>query len=255
MLYASDFREKAREALNGKWGLAVGTGFVATLMGAYTALDNSTGGGSSGRSDESNEALAQTIARNFSMETIMLISAILLAVGVAMIVVGTVWLIISGPTSVGYAKFNLNLVDNNLPQFRDLFWGFNYFGKTVAMQLLRILYIFLWTLCFIIPGLIAQFKYALAPYLMAENPEMSPNEAISESKRLMDGEKWRLFCLEFSFIGWYFLCLLTLGIGFLWLRPYKEAAYAAFYREIKDRRYSNPYIEEETTSSWTTYTI
>ena len=61
---------------------------------------------------------------------------------------------------------------------------------------------------------------------------MTAREAIAASKEMMRGNRWRLFCLGFSFIGWSLLCALTLGIGTLWLRPYEEAAHAAFYREV-----------------------
>ena len=69
-------------------------------------------------------------------------------------------------------------------------------------------------------------------YILAENPEMSASEAINLSKQMMDGNKWRLFCLRLSFIGWDILCGLTLGIGYLWLNPYKQTAEAVFYREV-----------------------
>lgn len=72
----------------------------------------------------------------------------------------------------------------------------------------------------------------MTSYILAENPEMSAGEAIDRSEELMKGNKWRLFCLQFSFIGWSILCAFTLGIGTLWLTPYMEAASAAFYRDI-----------------------
>ena len=100
------------------------------------------------------------------------------------------------------------------------------------MRFLINLYIFLWTLLFIIPGIIASYSYSMTHYIMAENPEYGVNEAIAASKEMMRGNRWRLFCLRFSFIGWSILCIFTLGIGYLWLNPYMEAANAAFYKEI-----------------------
>ena len=94
------------------------------------------------------------------------------------------------------------------------------------------LYILLWTFVFIIPGIMASYSYAMTSYILAEQPELSAGEAITLSKQLMNGNRWRLFCLHLSFIGWELLCALTLGIGHLWLTPYKQAATAAFYREI-----------------------
>jgi uncharacterized membrane protein len=82
---------------------------------------------------------------------------------------------------------------------------------------------------------IAYYRYAMSDYILAENPEMSPSDALAESKRMMHGNKWRLFCLELSFIGWGILCLFTCGIGFLWLSPYMFQAEAAMYHEISGR--------------------
>lgn len=72
----------------------------------------------------------------------------------------------------------------------------------------------------------------MTDYILAEHPELTASEAIAQSKAMMEGNRWRLFCLQFSFIGWDILCALTLGIGNLALRPYRHAAEAAFYREI-----------------------
>ena len=106
----------------------------------------------------------------------------------------------------------------------------------VLANLLRSLYIFLWSLLCFIPGIIASYTYAMVPYILAENPELTPKEACERSKQLMDGNRLRLFCLTFSFIGWSFLCALTCGIGYIVLTPYIEAAVADFYREISDTR-------------------
>lgn len=102
---------------------------------------------------------------------------------------------------------------------------------------MRGLYTFLWSLLFIIPGIIAAYSYAMTGYILAEDPELTAGEAISRSKEMMSGNRFRLFCLQFSFIGWEILSALTLGIGNLWLRPYKQAAVAAFYREISGTEY------------------
>ena len=88
------------------------------------------------------------------------------------------------------------------------------------------------TLLLIIPGIMASYSYAMTGYILAEHPELTAGEAIAQSKAMMAGNRWRLFCLQFSFIGWDILCALTLGIGNLALRPYRHAAEAAFYREL-----------------------
>ena len=91
---------------------------------------------------------------------------------------------------------------------------------------------------FIIPGIVATYSYAMTEFILAEHPELTASEAIAQSKEMMTGNRWRLFCLHISFIGWDILCAFTLGIGNLWLRPYKQAANAAFYREISGTGYA-----------------
>ena len=93
--------------------------------------------------------------------------------------------------------------------------------------------VFSWVFAFL--PVIATYRYAMSDYILAENPDIPVSEAIAESARMMEGNKWRLFCLELSFIGWVFLCLLSGGIGFLWLNPYMYQAEAAMYHEISGR--------------------
>ena len=94
-------------------------------------------------------------------------------------------------------------------------------------------FIFLWSLLLIIPGIIKSYSYAMTPYILVDKPELSANEAIEESMRLMSGHKFDLFYLQLSFIGWFILALLTAGIGFLWLTPYYNSTVASFYLSLK----------------------
>ena len=154
---------------------------------------------------------------------------------------------IGGAITLGYVKFNLNLVDNKPASLADLFSEFKRFGAGFIMQLLRSAYIFLWSLLFFFPGIYAAYGYAMTPYILLENPEMSANDAITKSKELMHGNRWRLFCLEISFAGWTLLALfLTFGIGLIVLKPYMEASFAAFYREITAEKYRREEQKEET---------
>lgn len=104
--------------------------------------------------------------------------------------------------------------------------------KALGLKLFMFLFIFLWTLLLIVPGIVAAYRYAMAPYLMAQNPGMGIREAVNLSKQMMQGNKGRLFSLHLSFIGWALLAGLTLGLGLLWLNPYVKASEAAFYLNV-----------------------
>ena len=116
---------------------------------------------------------------------------------------------------------------------RDALSGyFSDWKTTASTRFLKTLYTLLWSMLFLVPGIIASYSYAMTAYILAENPDLSANEAISRSKEMMTGNRWRLFCLQISFSGWDILAALTMGIGNLWMTPYKQAATAAFYREV-----------------------
>lgn len=145
-------------------------------------------------------------------------------------------MLVNGVTSLGLAHYFINLTAGRKAKIADLFFSFRHLGKAVWMSMVLACYIFLWSLLFIIPGIIAMYRYSMVPYLIAEFPDLSVSEAMEESCRLMKGNKFRLFALQFSFIGWVFLAIIgTWGIGLLWVTPYMQAADAAFYLEVTGR--------------------
>ena len=143
-------------------------------------------------------------------------------------------LIISGPMAVGIAIFSINISRNQDARLEQIFQGFNNFGTSLGAYLLMVLFIFLWTLLLIIPGIIAALSYSMTFYIIADDDSIGAMEAIDKSKKMMDGYKWKFFCLGLRFIGWSLLCIVTLGIGFLWLIPYTQVSFAKFYDDIKE---------------------
>ncbi len=107
-----------------------------------------------------------------------------------------------------------------------------YLHKLWAM-ILRAIYIFLWSLLLLIPGIIKSLSYAMTVYIVEDYPELSANQAIDLSREMMKDRKFDLFYLYLSFAGWFILCIFTLGIGYLWLQPYIYSAQAAFYQDVK----------------------
>lgn len=236
MKYAADFREIARNALRGKWGIAVVTSLIASLLNSA----GSDGVGLNVNIEGSHADLNFNIAGQTVFSTggdpgaginAFLVGTTIYIV-LASLVIAALLLLVGSVVSVGYSKFNLDLVDHQDVELGHLFRYFPHWKNTVCASLLKGIYIFLWSLLLFIPGIIASYSYAMTNYILAEHPELTAREAIALSKDMMEGNRWRLFCLHASFIGWSFLCLFTFGIGNLWLSPYKNAAEAAFYREV-----------------------
>ena len=135
--------------------------------------------------------------------------------------------------------------DREIHSTKVIFSKFDYFAQGFLQLLLRNIFTALWTLLFIIPGIVKSFAYAMTPFIMAENPDMSAKEAIKLSQEKMMGHKGELFWLGLTFFGWSLLASLTGGIGYIFLNPYMNAAYAAFYRDKiapKSVAYTESYI-------------
>ena len=214
----SDYRRIARENLAGNWGKSLGIAFVAAIFGALLA--------------GSNIGFDITIDE----ELVPHLPSIVLSVLGVMVSISSILnlaqFILGGTVQLGYTQILLKQYHHQEFEIGELFSQFHRFKQGFLQSFLRTLYIALWSLLFIIPGIIKSFAYAMTPFLMADNPNMTAKEAIAASKELMDGHKGDLFILGLTFIGWDILAVLSLGIGFLWLNPYKEATYAAFYRDL-----------------------
>ncbi len=121
-------------------------------------------------------------------------------------------------------------------KFETLFDGFKQdFVQTLLIGLMQTVFTFLWSLLFVIPGIVKSYSYSMAQYIKHDNPTWDWEQCITESRRIMDGNKWKLFCLQLSFIGWFFVSMLTCAIGNLWLIPYMSAANLSFYESIKNK--------------------
>lgn len=182
--------QQAKEQLQGKWGLPIGTNLVYILI---------TGGVSS-----------------------------IKGIGTA------ISLIISGPFAVGMAMFSLSLARNEEARLEQIFDGFKDFKRALITYLIMVINIVLRLLLLIVPGIIAAFSYAMTFYILADDNTIESNIALEKSKQMMEGNKLKLFYLGLHFFGWFLLCILTLGIGLLWLFPWMNVTMAKFYEDIKE---------------------
>lgn len=146
---------------------------------------------------------------------------------------GLIALVIGGPMVLGLAVFALSLARNQEARLEQIFLGFSNFGTAVGAYLLMVVLIILWMLLLIIPGIIAAISYSMTFFIIADDDSIGAMAAIDKSKLMMDGYKWKYFRLGLRFLGWALLCILTLGIGFLWLVPYMQVTMAKFYDDVK----------------------
>jgi uncharacterized membrane protein len=224
-MYASDYRARARSALSGNWLISALTVFIASLLGG-TWISSS----GSIRIDQDTIELFKSV--NIPVEVQLILTRVLMVAIPALVISFLISFLIGGTIRLGYAKYLLDQHDCQPLQVGTLFSQFHQYRNGFCLALLTAIYTTLWSLLLIIPGIIASFSYAMAPFIQAEHPEYTASESLRASKEMMRGHKWELFCLSFSFIGWALLCVFTLGIGSIFLNAYQSAAYAAFYREI-----------------------
>jgi len=167
---------------------------------------------------------------------ISLIVAMVSGLAASIPVVGSLALslVVTPAFSIAVITIYLNLTKHMTPEIGELFAHFNKFWGAFKVTFLTGLFTALWSLLFVIPGIIKALSYSMAMYILAENPELGALEAINRSKAMMDGHKMELFVLELSFIGWHLLGMVTLGIAYVWVVPYISATTANFYNSIKN---------------------
>ena len=260
-LRAKAVRKVAKKALQGRYWKAVLAAFIALLFGAITV----TGSASnlfSGVEDfdelknaiteeqaqaivdetygQESADLAQSLTdaanqekksvNNFVKKLPQGIVKSLAAMAAVLTAVSFVFAVLAPAIRLGYKRFNIALfTDKNAPAIDLLFSRMRLIGKALWLSILTALKVFVWSLLLFFPGIIAAYRYSQAQNILAENPDISAKEAIKRSKAMMKGEKWNLFCLRLSFIGWKMLSCLVPGIGKLLLTPYTQAAEAAWY--------------------------
>ena len=225
----STLKRRALNNLEGNWGLSVGVAFLAALLGGI-----SLSGSFNVNIDE--EVLWRL--PQFVVNLLTLYASVMSLLGLAQFIIG-------GTINLGYTQYLLDQHDRRELDFHVLFSQFHRFGVGFLQFFLRNLYIALWSLLFIIPGIVKTYSYAMTPYILADHPDMTANEAITASRQLMDGHKGELFWLRLTFIGWSILCVFTLGIGSLFLNPYVNAAEAAFYRQLTGSNRAETHLNAE----------
>ena len=147
-----------------------------------------------------------------------------------------VWLL-TNLLAAGWSVYHLGIRQGKKMGYGTLFDGFAFAGKVILVNLVTSIFIALWTMLFVIPGIVAAYRYRFALYNLCEDPEMGVMEAIRMSKQQTKGFKWQLFVLDLSFLGWAILCGLTLGILTIWIEPWIEQSQVGYFQAIKQYKH------------------
>lgn len=226
------------------WG-CVAVAFIMSVVEGIGAAGGVRSGSQSAMTDNSYSSYGDYDIGGIS-GSFTAIASVLVVVGLILLVFGLLLNIFVGNVlRIGANKF---FVRNRTEMTRvgDIFDGFRsgHYGNIVLTMFLKDLYVALWTLLFIIPGIIKEYEYMMVPYILAENPGMDHKEAFAISKRMMDGEKFDAFVLQLSFIGWSLLAVFTCGLaGIFYVEPYMEATMAEFYAYNKGKAFHEGYIQ------------
>ena len=251
---ARQLRTDARASLKGRWGLAVLTTILASMLGvrlgsSFVAamsveldlfhLTDRLGS----LADPDVWKTAMSTLTDFCQAAIQHFDSFWQSVRPAVIRALITWLsfaltyfMIGSNIQQGLARLYLSWADGERASVGTLFYSFkDLFFRVLWLRIVRMVRVGLWSLILIVPGIVAAYRYAMANFILTENPHMTASEVLRESAHMMEGNKWRLFCLQLSFLGYRLLSLLTLGVAELWVAPYIGQAKAQFYHHISGR--------------------
>lgn len=231
MWTSAELKERAKIALTGNYWKSFGVSLILVFL---------TGGSGGGGGSSFNQTSSSDFG-NIEPEFVILIIGIIL---VAMLFGFAFQAFISSPIEVGGKRFFTTQAEvagtTDVAEFGLIGHGFKNgkYMNVVKTMFFKNLYIFLWTLLFIIPGIIKSYAYAMVPYLLADNPGMDTKRAIELSKDMTDGEKMDMFILDLSFIGWFILGFLACCVGMFFVYPYYYATHAELYRTLREKALS-----------------
>ena len=223
----SKVKEKGRTAMKGNYWFCVLASFIMSLFGGVCSASVST------QSPDPN--LASDLETMPPEEAATLATAILISLLGVLAFSLIIKVFLANPIEVGGCTFFKENVKSTPAPFALMKSGFQHYWHTFKTIFLKNLFLCLWSLLLIVPGIIKSYSYRMVPYILAENPDMPASDIITKSREMMNGHKWRTFLLDLSFIGWVIVGVLTLGLGLaFWTVPYMHSTEAALYEELKN---------------------
>ena len=219
----SELKQRGKAAFKNNYWRCVVVGLILSSLTAGSTMTGSTG------------SVKNFDASKYDNETLIAIVAFVASIILIFAVVFTlVRILLLNPIEIGCQTFLKENINEKAALDR-LTSAFGDYKRSVITLFLRDLYLALW-FCLIIPGFVKSYSYKMVPFIMADEPDLSPNEVITKSRQMMNGHKWRAFVMELSFIGWILLALFTCGlVGVFYTNPYMYSTTAALYLELRDK--------------------
>lgn len=236
----SELKEKAKITFKLNYWPAVVVGLVIALLTGGSSGSAGGGNGHNGQSKagEIKDAIYSIDATTMAAITTVIITIVsIMLIGMIIGLAFTVFL--KNPLSIGCYRFFV-LGSQSQPDVKVSEMGYSFkekrYGNVTVVMFFRSLFTGLWSLLFIIPGVIKAYEYRMIPYLLTENPQMDHKTAFALSKKMMDGEKWNAFVLDLSFLGWALLSACTCGILLIfYVTPYIQYTNAYLYQALRGK--------------------
>ena len=236
MLDFNELKEKAKANFKANYWRCVAAAFIlaALIGGTGTASANSAN-----NSTESASGSASSSAGTLDPKAIMIILGIVISIVLIVILLASIPKIFAiNPLNVGLHNFFLaNSVSEGNAEITEVLVGFTpSYKRNVVTMLLKDLYVGLYCLLLIVPGIIKSYAYTLVPYILAEEPDLTSKEVLKKSEEMMDGHKMEYFKLMLSFFGWFLISIFTLGIvALFYVNPWVDCTKAEYYRYLKEQ--------------------
>ena len=225
MWTVNEIKRRGKTAFKGNYWKSVLVAFFLSVLLSGTTL-------STGSSGTTNLAATLREIPNDILPAVLAIAGLIFSS--VFIISFLLKVFLFNPLGVGCHAFFRENVETTPASLDSISLGFrNYFNIFITL-FLRDLFIVLWSLLFLIPGIVKSYSYRMVPYILSEDPGLRATDAINRSREMMKGHKWKAFLLDLSFFGWYVLGFITLGfLNYFWTEPYRQNADAALYLELR----------------------
>ena len=241
MWNTSEIKERGRAAFKLNYWKCVLVSFILGFVMSGTTSFSTRTTGSSEEMQQAFQEIQESLSSLTPGQQIAVAAGVAGLFTVVFVIALAVKIFLYNPLKVGGLAFFKQNVMFPPADLNEISVGFKNYMHTFVTLFLNDLFLTLWTMLLIVPGIIKSYSYRMVPYILADEPDLSPTDTITRSRQMMDGHKWHAFCYDISFIGWFLLTIITCGIvGLFWYGPYKNSSDAALYLALRGEEQPYP---------------